>query len=131
MIGIDTNVLLRFLEQDDDAAQTAAARELVRRDETVFINPIVMVELVWVLSSTFEMDRPAIHARLQRIVAAPEFSVPFPEATERAVAQYGIGAADFADCLMGELNQAFGCDATMTFDKKAAKNPAFTSLKIR
>jgi len=131
MIAIDTNILLRFLQQDDDAAQSAAARELVRSEEIVFINPIVMVELAWVLRSTFELDRPSIHARLKRLVAASEFKVPFPEATERAVAQYGKGPADFADCLMGELNLALGCDTTMTFDKDASKTRAFTSLKIR
>jgi predicted nucleic-acid-binding protein len=89
MIAIDTNILIRFLEQDDNAAQTAAARDLVRREGTVFINPIVMVELVWVLRSTFELDRSSIYSRLKRLIAAPEFCVPFPDATERAVTQYG------------------------------------------
>lgn len=131
MIAIDTNILLRFLEQDDDAAQTSAARELVRSEGMVFINPIVLVELAWVLRSTFELDRQSIHARLKRLVVAPEFKLPFPEATERAVAQYGNGPADFADCLMGELNLALGCDTTMTFDKDASKTRAFTSLKLR
>jgi predicted nucleic-acid-binding protein len=130
MIGIDTNILLRLLEQDNDPAQSAAARALVRREGTVFINPVVMVEFVWVLRSSFELDRASIHARLKRIVAAPEFSMPFPEATERAVTQYGAGPADFVDCLMGELNRAFGCDSTMTFDKNASETPAFTSLKF-
>lgn len=130
MIGIDTNILLRLLEQDDDPAQTAAAREFVRREGKVFINPVVMVEFVWVLRSSFELDRASIYTRLKRLVAAPEFGMAFPEATERAVALYGNGSADFADCLMGELNRALGCDSTMTFDKKASKTPAFKSLKF-
>jgi len=129
MIAVDTNVLLRFFEADDNAAQTAAARDIVRSQGSVFINPVVLVEFVWALRASFGLDRGAIHARLQRIVAAPEFVLPFPASIERAVEHYGQGLADFADCVIGELNLAFGCDATMTFDKKAARTLPFRSLK--
>lgn len=129
MIAVDTNVLLRFFEADDNAAQTVAARDMVRSQGSVFINPVVLVEFVWALRASFGLDRNAIHARLQRIVAAPEFVLPFAASIERAVEQYGKGLADFADCMIGELNLAFGCDATMTFDKKAARTLPFRSLK--
>ncbi|PZA09092.1 VapC toxin family PIN domain ribonuclease [Rhodopseudomonas palustris] len=129
MIAIDTNVLLRFFEADDNAAQTAAARDVVRSQGSVFINPVVLVEFVWALRASFGLDRKAIHVRLQRILAAPEFVLPFGSSIERAVEQYGKGAADFADCVIGELNIALGCDATMTFDKKAAKTPSFRVLR--
>jgi predicted nucleic-acid-binding protein len=130
MIGIDTNILLRFFEPGDDAAQTAAARQLVRDQAPVFINPIVLAEFAWTLRRTFKLHRAAIYDRLASIVEADEFKVAHPEAIGRAVKQYETGAADFSDYLIGELNAVFGCETTLTFDKTAAKNPAFRRLPV-
>ena len=127
MIGIDTNVLLRFFE-GDDAAQTVAARRLVRDEAPVFINPIVLVEFAWTLGTAFKLDRAAVYKRLSGIVEATEFKMAYPEAIGRAVKQYGTGTADFSDYLIGELNAVFGCGATLTFDKAAAKNRVFHHL---
>jgi predicted nucleic-acid-binding protein len=128
MIGIDTNVLLRFFEADDDAKQTAAARQLVREQSPVFINPIVLAEFAWTLRKTFKLDRAAVHDRLAELIEAPEFKLAYPEAMGRAVKQYETGAADFSDYMIGELNLVFGCDATLTFDNAAAKSRAFRRL---
>jgi predicted nucleic-acid-binding protein len=130
MIGIDTNVLLRFFDASDDAKQTAAARQLVRDQGPVFINPIVLAEFVWTLRRTFKLDRAAVYDRLVGIVEAEEFKLAYPEATGRAVKQYEKGAADFSDYLIGELNAAFGCETTLTFDKAAGKDPAFRHLPV-
>jgi predicted nucleic-acid-binding protein len=130
MIGIDTNVLLRFFEAGDDAEQTAAARQLVRDEAPVFINPIVLAEFAWTLRRTFKLDRAAVYERLARIIEADEFKLAYPEAIDRAVKHYETGAADFSDYLNGELNGALGCDATLTFDKAAAKNRAFRHLPV-
>jgi predicted nucleic-acid-binding protein len=129
MVGIDTNVLVRFFEANDDARQTAAARELVREAAPVFVNPVVLAEFAWTLRTVFKLGRAAIHDRLAGIVEAPEFSVAFPDATARAVTQYESGAADFADYLIGELNVAWGCENTLTFDKAATKSGAFRYLE--
>ncbi|MFC7399720.1 PIN domain-containing protein [Chelatococcus sp. GCM10030263] len=128
MIGLDTNVLLRIFSSDDDAAQVSAAQKLLRDQSPVFIGPVVLAEFAWTLKQTYKLDRAAIHRRLQGVVQAPEFVVPFPEATERAVELYGIGPADFADYLIAEMNLAAGCTTTVTFDRDAAKCPSFTSL---
>ena len=128
MIGIDTNVLLRFFQADGDSSQIESARRLIRTEAPVFVNPIVLAEFAWTLRSTFKLKRAAIHDRLAGIVEAPEFSVSQPEATGRAVAQFATGPADFADYLVGELNVAFGCSETVTFDKDATKAPAFRNL---
>jgi predicted nucleic-acid-binding protein len=130
MIGIDTNVLLRFFEAGDDAEQTAAARQLVRDQAPVFINPIVLAEFAWTLRRTFKLDRATIYDRLAGIIEAHEFRLAFPEAIGRAVKQYEEGAADFSDYLIGELNGAFGCDTTLTFDKAAGKSRVFRRLSI-
>ncbi len=108
MIGIDTNVLLRFFEAGDDAEQTAAARQLVRDQAPVFVNPIVLAEFAWTLRRTFKLDRATVYDRLNAIVEADEFKLADPEAIGRAVKQYETGAADFSDYLIGELNAVFG-----------------------
>jgi predicted nucleic-acid-binding protein len=128
MIGIDTNVLLRFFEADDHAAQTAAARQLVRDEAPVFINHIVLTEFAWTLRKLFKLDLAAVCRRLAGIVEAEEFKVACPDAISRAVKQYEQGPADFSDYLIGELNAAIGCHATLTFDKDAAKNSHFRHL---
>jgi predicted nucleic-acid-binding protein len=130
MIGIDTNVLLRFFEAGDDAEQTAAARQLVRDQAPVFVNPIVLAEFAWTLRKTFKLDRAAVCDRLAGVVEAAEFKLAYPEAIGRAVKQYETGAADFSDYLIGELNAVFGCDTTLTFDKTAAKSRAFRRLAV-
>ena len=129
MIGIDTNVLVRILETDDNRAQTSAANKLLRNHGSVFVSPIVLAELVWVLESQFGLDSGQIFERLQRLLGATEFQFFAREAMERAVAQFGNGKPDFADCLIGELNLAMGCETTMTFDKDAARTGPFTRLQ--
>ncbi len=129
MIGIDTNVLLRFFgADDDDPRQAHLARELVRSEAPVFVNPIVLAEFVWTLRRTYKLDRAEICARLAGILGAPEFTLLFPEATRHAFERYRSGGADFADYLISEIDQAMGCASTITFDKDAAKSPNFTKL---
>jgi predicted nucleic-acid-binding protein len=129
MISLDTNVLIRvFMDEDDEPRQTKAARELVRREAPVLVNPIVLAEFVWTLRSAYRLDRAAIHARLAGIAAAPEFSLMFPEATRRAVDLFETGPADFSDYLVGEMDAETGCTTTFTFDRDAARGERFTEL---
>ncbi len=128
MIGIDTNILLRLFETDEYPKQSAAARRTIEEQAPVFISPVVLVEFTWTLRRIFKIHRAGIHERLAGIVDAPEFAVAFPNETRRAVELYGIGPADFPDYLVGELNLALGCEATLTFDRDAAKNPGFRHL---
>ena len=111
---------------------TNRRRTTVRaRPAQSFVHPIVLAEFAWTLRTTFKLDRTTVYDRLAGIVTAPEFTLANPQATGRAVEQYGMGAADFADCLIGEINHAvFGCETTVTFDKAAAKVPAFRHLPI-
>jgi predicted nucleic-acid-binding protein len=129
MIGLDTNVLLRLFESDEDPEQTVAARRLVRERAPVFLSPIVLAEFAWTLRKTFKMDRSGIHARLVGLVEAPEFAVLFPEATRRAVEQYAAGPADFSDYLIGEMNLECGCEYSVTFDQDASRSLAFRPLE--
>jgi len=130
MIGLDTNILLRLFEIDEHPKQAAAARRAVEENAPIFVNPVVLVEFVWTLRRTFKLNRAAIHERLENIVNSEEFAVAFPQQTRMAVDLFGVGPADFPDYLVGELNLAFGCNATLTFDKAAAKNPVFRHLSV-
>jgi predicted nucleic-acid-binding protein len=125
MIGIDTNVLLRFYE-NESSVQSECAQQAIRNNAPVFINEIVLVEFVWVCRSRYKLDRAAIHRRLEAIVYADEFRFARPGAVERAVQGYGSSKSDFADALIAEMNRDCGCKTTLTFDMDAAKSEAFT-----
>ena len=126
MIAIDTNILLRFFQHDDDPAQSARAQRIVRDNAPVFINDIVLVEFAWTCKRVFKMERGAIHLRLEAIAESPEFAVARPAALERAMRGYGSQKSDFPDWLIGQTNLASGCDTTLTFDKGVRKNAGFT-----
>jgi predicted nucleic-acid-binding protein len=130
MIGVDTNILLRLFETNEHPRQTAAVRRVVEEQAPIFISPVVLVEFAWTLRRTFKLDRVGIYERLARIVNSPEFAVAFPQQTRSAIELYGAGPADFPDYFIGELNRAFGCETTLTFDKPAAKNSAFRRLPV-
>jgi predicted nucleic-acid-binding protein len=130
MIGIDTNILLRLFETDEEPKQTAAARRIVEEQTPIFINPILLVEFVWTLRRTFKLNRAGIYERLARIVESAEFAVAFPQQARSAVELFGAGPADFPDYLVGELNRAFGCETTLTFDKTATEDRSFRHLRV-
>ena len=125
MIAIDTNVLLRFFQHDNDLAQSARAQKAVRENAPVFINDVVLTEFAWTCKSVFKLDRQAIYLRLEAIGESTEFVVARPGAFERAVRGYGGRNSDFADWLIGEANLEQGCETTLTFDKGAAKGRGF------
>lgn len=129
MFGIDTNVLISFYNPDDDPAQAQLARRFIKDQAPVFVSSIVLAEFVWTLHRTYGFDRKEIARFLGRLISAPEFVVSEPEAVQRAFGLYVNGRADFADYLIGELAIAEGCELTVTFDRDAAKSPAFQLLR--
>jgi predicted nucleic-acid-binding protein len=128
MIGFDTNILLRLYETEDDPAQAIAAQRALKEHTPVFINPIVLIEFAWTLRRAFKLSRAGVHARLAQVIESSDFQFVFPRQTRDALESFRIGSADFADYFVAELNLALGCDATLTFDKTAAKNRAFRYL---
>lgn len=123
MIGLDTNVLVRYLMQDD-AAQAAKANRLIERctaEEPGFIVLVVLVELVWVLESSYGIARARIAAALELLLRTRELRVEQPEAAWHAVRLYRETRADFADTLIARCAAAAGCERTLTFDRDAAR----------
>jgi predicted nucleic-acid-binding protein len=131
MIGLDTNVLVRYLMQDDPAQARAAARLIERAaDEgaACWIGAIVLCELVWVLESGYEVPKDAIVETLEKIFLTRQFRIEDPDSAWAALEAYRRTGADFSDCLLGRHNSRSGCDYTATFDRALRALPEFRIL---
>jgi predicted nucleic-acid-binding protein len=128
MIGLDTNVLVRLLVEDD-LAQTEQARRFIENHCTPespgFINCVVLAELVWVLESFYRFDRAEIAAAIESILAGRDRVVEYHDDVRAALAEFGSARIDFIDAMIGRINRARGCEATATFDRKAARREGF------
>ena len=124
MAALDTNVLVRLLVEDD-AAQLAAARKLIRRclnaGEALFIPITVALELEWVLRSSFGFDKVAVVATLSKLLSTLELVFESERSLELALMLYRDGPADFSDCLHAALACTASESPLWTFDKAAAK----------
>lgn len=131
MIGLDTNVIVRYLTQDDPV-QSAAATELIEKKLTKekpgFLNLIVICEMVWVLEDCYDQDRLQILAVLEQLLKIVELRIEEVDIFQLAVGDYRDGKADFSDNLIARRNLAAGAEVTYTFDKKASKQPGFSKL---
>lgn len=126
MNGIDTNVLVRYIVQDDEEQTQLAAHFLEKvcsNASPAFISGIVLCELVWVLESAYEYSREEISDVLACILKVQQFHLHEPDVLWRSLRGYAQEGADFADHYIMHLNHQYGCDTTFTFDKKAAKMP--------
>jgi predicted nucleic-acid-binding protein len=128
MLGIDTNVLVRFLVRDDEA-QFEKARKLIKREVAagsgVFVNQLVLLETEWVLRSRYSLAKNLIIQAISGLLDASDVRFEDEPAVEEALFIWKDSAADFADCLIGAKNRRLGCRATATFDMKASKLPGF------
>ena len=124
MPALDTNVLVRYIVQDD-AAQLATARRLIRKcvsnGEVLFVPVTVTLELEWVLRSNFGYSREAVMVTLSNLFSAAELSFESEQALETALHLCRETSADFADCLHDALAAQAGELPLWTFDKKAGK----------
>lgn len=128
MLGIDTNVLVRFLVRDDEA-QFEKARKLIKREvaagRRVFVNQLVLMETEWVLRSRYDVPKNQIIAAISGLLDASDVQFEDEPAIEEALFIWKDSTADFADCLIGAKNRRLGCRATASFDAKASKFPGF------
>lgn len=116
MIGLDTNVLLRYILKDD-AAQAARAERELERDERFLIDGIVLCELVWVLEAGYGFSRTNIAGALDKILATAQFEIESKDLVLVALDDFRRSAADFSDCLIGRRNRSAGAPETVTFDR--------------
>lgn len=130
MLGVDTNVLVRFLVRDDEA-QFEKARKLIKREvatgRRVFVSQLVLLETEWVLRSRYSLPKSQIIEAISGLLDASDVRFEDEPAIEEALFIWKDTPADFADCLIGTQNQRLGCRATATFDVKASKLPGFVA----
>ncbi len=128
MIALDTNVLVRYLVEDDEAqtAQAAALIEGAQADgDPLFVSHVVLCEVVWVLASVYEQTRKQIFVVMEGLSRASHLVLDDAECVRRALASYGRGRGDFADYIIRERAHAAGCKQVATFDKKLLKEDGF------
>jgi predicted nucleic-acid-binding protein len=131
VIGLDTNVIVRYVAQDDPR-QSAAATRLMEKtlstEEPGFVSLVTMCEVAWVLAECYGADRSRIRAVLQGLLETRQLVVESAELAWRALRSREGSAADFSDALIGEVAIAAGASKVLTFDKAAAKLPSFALL---
>ena len=124
MIGIDTNILFRYFTQDN-LEQAQIVEQLIDSYATsfnsLFVNNIVMCELVWVLERGYKYSKEEVSKVIKQMLSTEEFAFENQELLWLALSQYNQNKLDFSDALIGELNKKFGCSETLTFDRAAIK----------
>ena len=132
MIGIDTNVLVRYLTQDD-AKQAALATKFIERSLSAenpgLVTLICLCEIVWVLAECYDADRKRIRAVIEGLLATKQIKVESADLVWKAVRAWDATAADFSDALIGEIVRASDGAKTVTFDRAAARLPTFELLQ--
>ena len=132
MIALDTNVLVRYLVEDD-AKQTAASVALINRaiadEETLFLSHVVVCETVWVLHVSYRVGRKEIAAVLRNLLRARHLSFNASDQLVRALDAYEGGKGDFADYLTREHARAAECENVATFDRVLLRERGFVAVR--
>jgi predicted nucleic-acid-binding protein len=131
MIGIDTNVLVRYLTQDDpnQARRVDTFLEAAVEDGTrIRVDDLVLCEVVWVLRAAYRLGKPAIADALDKLISTAIFSFDDRELIRSALADYLNGPGDFPDYVIGRRNARAGCEHTVTFDRLLSKGSSFVVL---
>jgi predicted nucleic-acid-binding protein len=131
MIGLDTNVILRYVSQDDALQTPVAARlfESFNFQKQGFITIVALVEAVWVLRSSYDASREHIRRTIETLLRTRGVVVERSDLVWLALGDYSQGNADFGDCLIQYFGRAAGCDYTVTFDRDAVSSAGMKLLK--
>lgn len=124
MIGLDTNVLVRYIAQDDRKQSPRATRliESLTMEEPGYVSVVSVVELVWVLTGCYASTKAELCAVLETLLRAKGIVVAHADTVWKALRLFRAGNADFADCLIERFANEAGCSYTTTFDRDAAKH---------
>ncbi len=123
MIGLDTNVLVRYVMQDDPRQSARATRliEALTAETPGFVPLVALVELVWVLAGSYGLTRAQVATVLETLLRSKELVLDRADIVTQALNRFARGGADFADVLIERIAAAAGCEQTMTFDAGAVK----------
>jgi len=130
-VGLDTNVLVRYLTQDDPTQSRKATSEIegaADRGATLFVSNVVVCELAWVLEGAYGYSRGNIQEVLDLVLRTAQFEFENKEAVWLAFGDYSAGKADFSDYLVGRIGAQAGCGETLTFDRSLRDSGLFRIL---
>jgi predicted nucleic-acid-binding protein len=131
MIGLDTNVLVRYFAQDDptQARKASALIESLTAERPGYVTQVALIEVVWVLGRAYGAGREDIVQVVETLLRTKELVVEAAETVWQAMRMYAGSSADFADCMIERACRAVQCEYTATFDAKAAKTAGLRLLK--
>jgi predicted nucleic-acid-binding protein len=128
MIGLDTNVLVRYLTEDDPV-QSPRAIEIIEGELSErtpgFVGLVALVETVWVLRRAYGYSRTDVAAEIERLLQIDALVVAHENSVFMAMNELRYGTGDFADALLGAVNAEAGCVHTLSFDRRAQRLPGF------
>jgi predicted nucleic-acid-binding protein len=131
MKALDTNVLVRYLVQDDRAQGRKAAAYIegaAGAGEQILISNIVLCETVWVLDSAYGYHKTEIEGAIEKLLQSATFQFEQKDTVSSAFEDYCSAKVDFADCLIGRLHASCGSEPTATFDHSLRKLATFHVL---
>lgn len=123
MIGLDTNVLIRYITQDDESQSKIASDVIesqISTDNLGYITLTVLVEVSWVLASSYKVPRGQLLDIIHNILTTKQFQVERSDAAYLALRKCRESNGDFSDALISAISEQDGCSKVVTFDKKAA-----------
>ncbi len=124
MIGLDTNLLVRYITHDD-ARQAAMVTRLIETrlstENQAHISLVTVAELIWVLISNYDIERLELTDAMAELLCDDRFVFQDKDAVWAALDRYRDGDVDFGDALIAALDRLHGCTKTLTFDKKATR----------
>jgi predicted nucleic-acid-binding protein len=130
MIGVDTNILLRTLLQDD-AKQLARARAFFAtctKERPAYISLVTLIETAWVMQKLYGLSKLETVAQLEILMKAENLALQDEDAVAMALQTYADTKIDFADALIAAVNQQHGCEKTVSFDRTAIKSGVMAAL---
>jgi predicted nucleic-acid-binding protein len=126
--GLDTNVLVRYLTEDD-AVQSKRAADVITtataKGDRCFVSAVVLCEMAWVLRGAYRVSQADLILTLDRILSTTQFVVGNKDVVRQALDAYRSGRADFADYVIGAMHADAGCTKTVTFDRRLRGHAAF------
>ena len=131
MIGLDTNVLVRYVVADDPAQSRRAASFIearCTRDDPGFVDRVALCEMVWVLRRTYGYENTEIARVIGELLVSTDIVLEDHDSVREALKAFSTRGVNFADALIAFVNRARGCEATATFDRRAARLEAFMGV---
>ena len=131
-MGVDTNILVRFLVRDDEQ-QATIVYDLLKKAETekemLFVPLLVVLELIWVLDSAYAISRNEILDSICDLMSMPIFKFEQPQTLQQFVSSAKANQYDLPDLLIAHCAKANGCERTLTLDRKASRSALFKLAK--